>query len=172
MWKDICNNKGEYQWEINEEGSVRSKDIIKVCGDGNTYHFKSRPLKIQTTPKGYKYVRLGSKDKSIHYIHRLLYKAFIGDIPEGMEIDHKDRDPSNNSLDNLRAVDKKTQQMNRITKYKPCINKRDNGKFQIAFSMFGKYIVKTFETYDDALVEYDKLYNERINEYKKCGYIL
>lgn len=172
MWKDICNNIGECQWEINEEGFVRSKDVTKVCADGHTYHFKSRPIKIQTTQTGYKYVRLGSKDKSLHYIHRLVWKSFNGEIPDGYEIDHKDRNKANNKLSNLRAVNKKAQQMNRITKYKPCINKRTNGRFQIAFSMFGKYIYKTFENYNDALVEYDKLYNERINRYKECGYIL
>ena len=172
MWKDITNRKGETQWEINENGEVRSKDIYKICSDGHTYHFKSRPLKIQTLPNGYKYVRLGSKDKSLHYVHRLVWKAFNGEIPEGYEIDHKDRDKNNNSLSNLRCVDKKTQQMNRVTCYKPCINKRENGKYQIAFSMFGKYIFKTFDEYNDALEEYNKLYTERINRYKECGYIL
>ncbi len=36
--------------------------------------------------------------------HRILYKAFNGDIPSDMEIDHIDRNRTNNNLNNLRVV--------------------------------------------------------------------
>ena len=38
------------------------------------------------------------------YIHRLVYKTFVGEIPEGYEIHHLDFDKSNNNLSNLKLV--------------------------------------------------------------------
>lgn len=42
-------------------------------------------------------------------IHRLVWEAFNGTIPPGQLIDHIDRNPSNNSLKNLRLA---TKQLN------------------------------------------------------------
>jgi len=42
--------------------------------------------------------------KSIVYVHRMVYEAFKGEIHEGMEIDHIDRNKHNNNPDNLRVV--------------------------------------------------------------------
>jgi hypothetical protein len=39
----------------------------------------------------------------VYYVHRLVAAAFIGDV-EGRQVDHKDRDPLHNSVDNLRIV--------------------------------------------------------------------
>lgn len=37
-------------------------------------------------------------------IPRLVYKHYVGEIPEGYTIDHKDMDKSNNNFTNLEAV--------------------------------------------------------------------
>lgn len=44
--------------------------------------------------------------------HRLVWMAFNGPIPDGMEIDHIDRNPSNNALDNLRVVSRSQNRAN------------------------------------------------------------
>ena len=36
-----------------------------------------------------------------YYIHRLVYEAFIGEIPKGYEVHHRDENKSNNNLSNL-----------------------------------------------------------------------
>lgn len=55
----------------------------------------------------YMRIQLGARK---HFVHRLVLEAFIGECPEGMECDHKDRNRSNNRLENLHWV---TQQHNR-----------------------------------------------------------
>lgn len=46
-------------------------------------------------------------------LHRLVYLTFKGDIPEGYDVDHIDRDTLNNHPDNLRAISRKENIANR-----------------------------------------------------------
>lgn len=39
-----------------------------------------------------------------YYVHRLMAEAFLGPAPDGCEIDHIDRDRTNNAVDNLRWI--------------------------------------------------------------------
>jgi hypothetical protein len=49
------------------------------------------------------YVRITMKDRSKHYAHRLAWLYVHGKWPEG-DIDHIDRNKSNNAISNLRDV--------------------------------------------------------------------
>ena len=39
-------------------------------------------------------------------VHRLVYQSFVGEIPDGMDVDHIDEDSTNNNLDNLKLMTK------------------------------------------------------------------
>ena len=90
------------------------------------YDIKSDKLKsITQSPIGhngmYRRVSLiDSQDNKRHSIrvHRLVYMTFIGEIPEGMQIDHIDGDASNNNLNNLRCVTPKENSNNPNTIWK------------------------------------------------------
>ncbi len=92
--KEIENYSGYF---INEDGQVTSYKRNKV-----------RILKQQKatqSKKGYYQVRLFNKDgDKLHYIHRLVYSTFVGEIPDKMTIDHIDDDTSNNNVNNLKVV--------------------------------------------------------------------
>ena len=95
-WKDIPGYEGRYQ--VSNTGKVKSMN----------YRHTGVPH-IMTPPKnnsGYKCVKLSNADKKSkgHLVHRLVWKTFVGPIPEGMEINHKDEDKSNNSLKNLEIM--------------------------------------------------------------------
>lgn len=45
-------------------------------------------------------------------VHNLVAETFIGPIPEGMEVDHIDRDPTNNAVCNLRICTHKENMRN------------------------------------------------------------
>lgn len=53
--------------------------------------------------RGYKIFRNPYLKKN-EYLHRRIYKIMHGEIPEGMHIDHINRDRSNNHIENLRLV--------------------------------------------------------------------
>ncbi len=96
IWKDIQGYKGMYQ--VSNTGKVKSMNYrrsglpgIIVPGDnGSGYQF----VNIRDAGKRYRY----------HYVHRLVWEAFVGPIPEGMQINHKDENKLNNSIDNLEIV--------------------------------------------------------------------
>jgi len=56
--------------------------------------------------KGYYSVRIGGKK---HMNHRIIWELHNGPIPEGYVIDHIDRNPGNNRIENLRLA---TRQQN------------------------------------------------------------
>lgn len=51
----------------------------------------------------------------IKKVHRIIYETFVGEIPDGYEIDHKDTHRNNNSLSNLRCVTHKENCNNPIS---------------------------------------------------------
>lgn len=51
--------------------------------------------------KGYHVVRVFGKTE---YVHRIVWKLHGREIPEGMEIDHRDLDKGNNAIENLRLA--------------------------------------------------------------------
>ena len=56
---------------------------------------------------GYHQVALYKNGKATNRsVHRLVVEAFIGKIPKGMEVNHKDGNKLNNQLDNLEIVTK------------------------------------------------------------------
>ena len=48
-----------------------------------------------------------------HGVHRLVWSAFNGPIPDGLEIDHEDRIRNNNNLENIRVGTRSQNQANR-----------------------------------------------------------
>lgn len=127
-----------------------TKDGI-VC----RYDEKTNKLKVlsQSAAKpNSKYIRVAvfdSHDNKMHSVkvHRLVYMTFVGEIPEGMQIDHIDGDASNNNLDNLRCVSPKENSNNPNTVWK--LKGENNGmygrkhtedsKFKMSNNKIGKY---------------------------------
>lgn len=61
-----------------------------------------RILKPSPNGKGYLQVKLYKNgEKSMHLVHILIMRAFVGKCPDGYEVDHYDWNPRNNKLDNL-----------------------------------------------------------------------
>ena len=80
-------------------------------------YYKEHIIKPKFTSR-YWYVTLSHNSiKKSYRIHRLVYLAFRGPIPENMVIDHIDGNRNNNSLDNLRCVTQANNVQNPNTKF-------------------------------------------------------
>lgn len=91
-------------YEVSNLGRVRSLDRL-VNSNGGTRLHKGKVLKFVNNGGGYLQVYLYKDGKSTKfYVHRLVYEAFHGKRPEGMEINHIDEDKSNNSIKNLNLM--------------------------------------------------------------------
>ena len=92
QWKPI---EGYENYQVSTYGRVKSL--------GNSKSRKEKLLKPGKN-KGYLHVALWKNGvKERFYIHRLVYSAFVGDIPDGMDINHLDENKENNHLENLEA---------------------------------------------------------------------
>lgn len=84
--------------------------------------------------KGYRYVYV--EDRKIP-LHRFIWEAFNGEIPEGMEIDHINTIRDDNRLCNLRMVSSSQNKRNPITieKYKQSNKNKGSYKQRMLASM-------------------------------------
>lgn len=106
-WRPVVGYEGLY--EVSNKGRVRSLDRYIKDRNGNYTHFlKGRILSQATIRKGYKQVQL-SKDgtQTPKRVHRLVAEAFIPNPLNLPQINHKDCNPSNNSVENLEWCDAK-----------------------------------------------------------------
>ena len=96
-WKDILGFEGLYQ--VSNLGRVKS---LK-----RPYGLKEKILKPQIN-RGYYQVHLhkNSIEKN-YYIHRLVFEAFNGPIPEGLQVNHINEVKTDNSLSNLNLMTRK-----------------------------------------------------------------
>ena len=89
-WKSVIGYEDQYQ--ISEYGEVRPK-----------IYFARR--KVPTLHNGYLRVALYKENKSkYYYIQRLVYEAFVEEIPEGYVVHHVDEDRMNNYFKNLELM--------------------------------------------------------------------
>ena len=91
-WRPVRDYEGLY--EVSNFGRIRSLKFGKT-----------KVLKPGKRRRGYLFVTfLKNSKKKHHSVHRLVFEAFNGKIPDGFEVNHIDENPSNNRLDNLNLM--------------------------------------------------------------------
>lgn len=131
-------------YAVNEDGIVKALAKTRVnLGNGKQRHYKEHIIKPKYTSR-YWYVSLMHNGvKKTYRLHRLVYKAFVGEIPKGMVIDHIDGDRSNNNVDNLRCVTLSENCQNPNTKY-------NKSRSVVQIDKNSGKVINTFKSVTDA----------------------
>lgn len=131
-------------------------------------HFKNDTAKkrwdtqFAGTVAGHKMLRTGVGSKKAVMVsvigknlcaHRIIWEMVYGEIPHGMEIDHINLDPWDNSLKNLRLA---THMQNMANQRMRCnktgfkgVRMQENGRYQSSIRIMG--VQRALGTYDTAL---------------------
>ncbi len=169
IWKDIKGFEGHYK--ISDNGVVISYSRIIIRKDGIPHTFEGKIKSQHITSKGYYAVNLSKNGKHHPYsIHRLLGETFL-DVKKGFDIDHKDGDKKNNSLDNLRIATKSQNKQNQkkqkgkyFSTYKGVSFFRGDGRKKKWTAHISKDYKIYLLGYYLTEVEAAKVYNEKAKE--------
>lgn len=120
-WTTIPGSNNRY--EITKNGDVRRK-LSTVINNrkGSVRRVGGKTLSQKTKSNGYKELSLAYENQKskMEYVHRLVVRTFIGEIPKNYEVNHIDGDKSNNRVENLEIV---TPSENRLHSFRVLGNK-------------------------------------------------
>ena len=111
IWKDIIIEGFEGLYQASNLGNIKSLQRT-YWTPAHGGHYKTDPERLLKpslvgTFTKYKYVVFANNNyRKKFLVHRLVYEAFNGKIPEGYTIDHIDQNPQNNNIDNLQCITK------------------------------------------------------------------
>lgn len=99
-WRPVPGWEGWY--EVSDDGRVRSVDRVVITRNGRRLHWRGRERKA-VLYRGYPRVGLHRPgEHKITPVHHMVLWAFVGPCPQGHETLHRDGDPTNAHLSNLR----------------------------------------------------------------------
>lgn len=144
IWKDILGYEGLYQ--ASNLGRIKSVDRTKIGKSGCEVIWKGRILHQYSNNGNNTYLKVRlSKDGVIknHYVHRLVWEAFNGKIPELMQVNHIDENCHNNLLSNLNLMTSKENNnwgthTERLVEKQ--LNNAVNSKIVFQFDLNGNFI--------------------------------
>lgn len=112
-WRPVVTWQGGVKYdytgiyEVSNLGNVRSLDRY-VRGRFGKKLIKGKVLKSVVARTGYSMVSLWKEGKHLYQsVHRMVWEAFNGKIPDGMQINHIDENKLNPDLSNLELVTSK-----------------------------------------------------------------
>lgn len=123
-----------------------------TCNDeGTIFRPNGKPVTKTKKDDGYLIFREGGK---MHRYHRVVFLLHNGYWAK--EVDHKDRDRANTRPDNLRDVDRSTNNLNTKVRSDNKLGHKGvyphkSGKYQVQICWKGKVKTKLVADYDDAV---------------------
>lgn len=149
------------------------KEFFEVDCEGNLLWKKSKgprgkvgaKVGTSTTHGRFRTIFLGKS----YYNHRIIWYLHYGEWPN-CDIDHKDNDPKNNKIENLRLCSRSQNCANKTSKrlYKGVYQKRD--KWYSSILKEGKsYHLGTFNTPEKAALAYNDKATELFKDFAKLN---
>lgn len=150
IWKDIAGYEGYYQ--ISNLGNVKSLSRVVGKSNGKNYRVTEKLRKSFLNGNGYPMVSLAKGSIVNVFVHRLLAEAFIPNPENKPQVNHKDSNKTNYSIENLEWVTNKenAQHHARSSHFKPPGLGRTGRKHQssrpvIRLDLNGK-LIKCYES--------------------------
>jgi len=141
-WRNCFDN-----YEISNFGNVRR---ILLSG-------YIKELKCSIMNSGYRYFQTSRQgQRTNHLIHQLVAKVFIGERPDGLVVDHIDRDKLNNNVPNLRYITQKENMFNSHRVYTHIPQDTENRRKLVA--------LEWAENNKDKIKQKNKIYREKNKE--------
>ena len=98
VWRDIPEYEG---YQVSNLGRVKSLERIDALGR----KVEEKILKPQMLNNGYYLTGLYKNSiQKFYYVHRLVWEAFNGSIPEGLQVNHINEIKTDNRLENLNLM--------------------------------------------------------------------
>lgn len=133
VWKPVLGYEGLY--EVSNLGMVRSIFYKRLKNNAI--------LSPRKVGDGYLAVNLSkNKKKNSLRIHRLVWEAFNGPIPKGMQVNHINEDKTDNRLENLNLMTPK-ENINWGTRNERSRETKTNGELSktvLQYSLSGEFI--------------------------------
>lgn len=155
IWKDIAGYENLYQ--------ASTTGLIK------SFYKKGFLMKFKTDKDGYLHIGLtkGQKQRTFR-VHRVIAETFIPNPNNLPQVNHKDLNKQNNSVDNLEWI---SDLENKRHYHKDANNNTGvlmcHKKYKAHFRHNNKqYYVGTFNTYEEAVIKYNEAFEHRDNEIK------
>ena len=107
QWLDIKGYEGLYQ--VSSLGRVRSLDRVIIDKNNRKMNYRGSLMSLnRTTKNGYCQITLSKNGKAkAHYVHRLVAEAFLTNENNYKEVNHKNENKLDNSVNNLEWCDRK-----------------------------------------------------------------
>lgn len=140
IWRDIDGYEGLYQ--VSNKGRIKSLQRIVSHGKSGSFSVKERILSSADKGLGYMVVGLSKNGrKKTWRVHRLVAKAFIPNPNNYDLINHKDKNPSNNAVENLEWCD--YQYNNTYADHKE-VSSKAQSKLVMQFTMKGDFVARYY----------------------------
>ncbi len=152
-WKDVVGFEGIYQ--------VSNTGLVKSMNRWTGYYTRTEKMLKQRTSNGYKCVSLTKNSKTINRtVHSLVARAFLGERPKNLVIDHEDENKLNNNSYNLKYISNRANVAGKITTKRGAY-KQKNGKWRSQIKINKKTkLIGYFSTADEAYQAYFNKYIE------------
>lgn len=111
------------RWKVSPAKNIKPGRMAGSGDGGGYYQVKVNSIKYRT--------------------HRIIWSLVNGEIPEGLTIDHKDRNTKNNDIKNLRLATMAQQSINRKRKKQGSLKTFGNGRIAMAIVINGVYFSKS-----------------------------
>jgi hypothetical protein len=116
-WRPVLGFEGLY--EVSDDGQV-----VRIATHGKNPKPIRRLVQSHKKPNGYYAIDI-QKDGQRHrdYLHRVIWQAFKGPIPSGLEINHKDGNRDRNRLENFELVTRSGNMLHCFEELSPSLNR-------------------------------------------------